>query len=136
MQNSILIADDDRVSRTLYARILQQAGYLIHEAKTGKEALQMARSVSPHLLLLDIGLPDIDGLTVCRLVRSDTATSHMPVFMMSAQGGNSIQARVHAYGATAFLQKPIRRPLLLEHIQRVLTPRMNVSGRHANYLSM
>lgn len=75
------------------------------------------RIVNPDLLLLDIHLPDLDGLTVCHILSADDTSSHIPVFMMSARSDDNIVAQVRYSGAAAFLQKPIGYQVLLRNIQ-------------------
>lgn len=124
MSKSILIVDDDRVSRTLYTRILQHAGFSVHEAIDGADGLQKARTMEPDLMILDVVLPKIDGLTVCRTLRAEAAFARLPIFVVSGRVDKKTVAKGLASGATQYLTKPIRRKNLLQHIEQAFSPQI------------
>lgn len=116
MSKSILIVDDDRVSRTLYTRILQHAGFSVYEATDGADGLEKARSIIPDLMILDIVLPKVDGLTVCQTLRAEARFAKLPIFVVSGRADKKTVESGLASGATQYLTKPIRRLELLDQI--------------------
>jgi two-component system, sensor histidine kinase len=81
---TILNVDDDEAGRYAKGRILQRVGYHVIEASTGTDALRIARQEKPQLILLDVMLPDINGLEVCRILKNDPATAHIMILQVSA----------------------------------------------------
>ena len=80
----ILNVDDNEPGRYATTRILSRAGFQVIEASTGKEALRLARSASPQLIVLDINLPDMNGIEVCRQIKTDPQTAMTMVLQVSA----------------------------------------------------
>ncbi|MEM7114131.1 MAG: response regulator [Chloroflexota bacterium] len=121
MSKSILIVDDDRVSRTLYTRILQHAGFSVHEAIDGADGLQKAREITPDLMILDLVLPKIDGFTLCQTLREEEDFARLPIFFISGRADKKMIERGFDSGATDYLTKPIRRQDLLMRIEATLS---------------
>ena len=121
MSKSILIVDDDRVSRTLYTRILQHAGFAVHEAIDGADGLEKVRELDPDLMILDLVLPKIDGLTLCQTLRAEEGFARLPIFVISGRADKQMIKRGFDSGATDYLTKPIRRQDLLMRIEATLS---------------
>lgn len=85
MQNRILIVDDDEITLKLLAKVLSAAGYQVDYAKTGYEALQKIRKHTPHLVVLDLTLPDIDGAVVFEDIRQDPNLSELKTIVLSSR---------------------------------------------------
>lgn len=121
MPEKILVVEDDAATRKLIARSLAEAGYAAVVTDSGSEALILIRESKPALVLLDIGLPGLDGLAVCRLLRKDTATRQIPIVIMS---GSLIKERdvIEGFeeGADDYLVKPLSLPVLLARMRAVL----------------
>ena len=99
----ILIVDDDEPKRHALARVLRKAGYAVAEGGTGHDALRLAPT-GPSLVVLDVHLPDIDGLEVCRRLKADPATASLPVLQVSASSADPWQkAQGLEGGADAYL---------------------------------
>jgi two-component sensor histidine kinase len=118
--DTILNVNDNEPSRYATTRILHRAGFKVLEAGTGEEALHIAREDQPPLVILDINLPDISGVEVCRRIKSDPATSSTMVLQMSATN-IAVVDRVNslAAGADSFLVEPVE-PEELEAVSRAL----------------
>lgn len=115
----VLIVEDHPDTQDLYRFILGNAGYDVHIAKDGEEALRLVETARPAAVLLDIGLPKIDGITVCRRIRNQARFSSLPVIAVSAWLGRGPAAdTVAAADFTELLAKPIRPEVLLEAVQR------------------
>ena len=117
---TILNVNDNEAARYATTRILHRAGFKVLEASTGGEALQITREDLPPLVILDINLPDLNGVEVCRRIKSDPATSSTMVLQMSATNIAVID-RVNslAAGADSFLVEPVE-PEELEAVSRAL----------------
>lgn len=116
----ILIVNDNEPGRYATARILNRAGFQVVEAATGKEGLRLVRSVSPQLVVLDINLPDMNGIEVCRQLKADPQTATTMVLQVSATNIAVID-RVQSLsaGADSFLVEPVE-PEELEAVARAL----------------
>lgn len=120
-KRKILIADDDPDVLRLFRFIFQKAGYEVVTAVTGTEALNKARSEKPDLLVLDVMMPEIDGLEVCWRLRDIPETAHLPILMASAKG--QVPDRVsglHA-GADDYIVKPVSTDELLARVAALLS---------------
>jgi len=103
----VLIVDDEEQNRTLLRDPLEARGYEIDEAENGMQALQKIASRPPDVILLDLMMPKMDGFEVCRRLRKDAKTTHLPILMITAlsERGDRLLG-IHA-GANDFLNKPI-----------------------------
>jgi len=102
----ILIVDDYADSREMYAEMLSFAGYLVVTAKDGEEALERAEKEHFDLIVLDLALPKVDGITVIRSLRSRSATKEVPIITLSASVGQNAHQAVLAAGGDLSLDKP------------------------------
>jgi len=120
-RRALIINCDDTVdSRYTKTRILQRAGYEVLECGTGKEALQKTRELMPQLVLLDVQLPDMSGLDVCRRIKEDAVTGTIPVIQISATFVTKEHEReALKYGADIYLTEPLE-PRELETVVSVL----------------
>lgn len=84
MTTLVLNVEDHEASRYAKSRVLRNAGYLVREACSGAEALELVRQLQPHVVLLDVRLPDINGLEICRRIRTDPDTKDVVVIQTSA----------------------------------------------------
>ena len=103
MSQHILIADDDAGIRDVLRMAFEPAGFTVSVAADGQAALEMARSLSPDLVVLDIGMPEMDGLTVCREIRK---TSEMPILFLTAQSDEVDRIVGLEMGADDYVAKP------------------------------
>lgn len=121
MQNKkVLLIEDDPDSRSIYGTVLRTAGFVVVEARDGKEGVQLAQDHLPDLILMDLGLPDLDGFTATETIRSGIGTSHIPVVVITVHVQDSYRGRAEAIGCNSFLEKPCRPDRLLGEILRIL----------------
>ncbi len=116
----ILIAEDDAMNRDMIARRMRWEGHTISLAIDGAEALHLARTEMPDLILLDMGLPKQNGWDVARQLKSDEATRHIPIIALTAYALPEDRVRGLASGCDAYELKPIDFERLLLRI-RALT---------------
>jgi len=114
----ILVVDDERAVRRGVAEILVGAGYVVREAKNGKEALRLFEELRPDLVLLDVMMPKMDGFSVCAAIREVDAA--VPVLFLSALGDEESQLRGFGYGADDYIEKTLPAPLFLARVEAAL----------------
>ena len=117
----ILIVDDERDFVELVQFRLGALGYEFIVANDGVQALSQARQFKPDLILLDILLPDLDGLSVCEILRRQPSTKKIPIIFMSALSGD-VTKRTVAMHADDFFTKPLDLPRLQRRIAELLHP--------------
>src|SRR5438105_4956050 len=119
---AILMVDDDGEVRQLLRLTLARGPYRLLEAATGEQGLELARRWRPRLILLDVQLPGIDGLEVCRRLKADPELRAARVLMLTAAASEDDRARGAAAGADGYLTKPFGPLALLERIELELGP--------------
>ena len=120
----ILLVDDETAIQRAVAPLLRARGYEVEVAGTGVQALQAAADRPPDLIVLDLGLPDLEGTEVCRRVR---ATSAVPILVLSARGAEADKVQALDLGADDYVTKPFGPEELLARI-RVALRRRSVPG--------
>lgn len=118
--NHILFVEDDALIRRVYYDILDSEGYRVSLAASGEEALAYLQLITPDLILLDLGLPGIDGYEVTRQLKADTSKPFIPVIMISAQADMMISVSSLDAGADDFLFKPVKIDDLLARLRAML----------------
>jgi len=122
MAKRILVVDDDPDFSELLQFRLRSLNYDVRTVASGTEALYLAWSFLPDLILLDLVLPDLDGLTVCEIFRREFNASQTPVFLITATTTEAIQAAAHIAGASGFFAKPLDFEQLKAQIEAAFTP--------------
>lgn len=118
--NSILLVDDDPALRGLLRQMLELGGYIVHEAEDGLDALKKLENIDPDVLVLDVMMPNMDGVTLCKKMRSDVSTMNIPIIMLSGKTQDkAVQEGLEA-GANKYLKKPISFTDLISHVKEVL----------------
>jgi CheY-like chemotaxis protein len=118
----ILIVDDNVSNTKLLAFVLTAKGYLVRTAANADEALAVLREFQPRLILMDIQLPGVDGLTLTRQLKADPRTSGIPIIAATAYAMKGDEARVRAAGCDGYITKPIDTRRLPQEIERYLAP--------------
>lgn len=103
----VLLVEDNEENLKLARDVLEFAGFIVHVAKTGEEALSRARTCSPDLILMDLQLPGIDGHTALTHLRADPATTGIPVVALTAYAMREDRERALSAGFDGYLEKPI-----------------------------
>ena len=114
----ILVVDDDERNMKLFRDVLQASGYRTVEASTGTDAVRLAVEHAPDLVLMDIRLPDIDGLEALRRIRSTERTASIPVLAVTAQAMKGDREKFIEAGFDEYLSKPIDVDELLDAVGR------------------
>jgi CheY-like chemotaxis protein len=116
----VLIVDDNRASRDLIRAILKSVRCDIIEATDGQEGLDLMQQERPDLVLLDIDMPGLDGLTVVKKIRDDTSLADLPVVAVTAFAMEGDREKGMSAGFTAYLTKPVRAAILRQQVQQLL----------------
>lgn len=129
----ILVADDEPHILQILKFALEKAGYQVYTACNGQEALEKAKQLKPHLLILDIMMPKMDGFEVCRKMRESFKLNQIPIIMLTAKSDVSEKVRGLEGGANDYLVKPYSNEELLLRVRNVLE--WNIRQREANPLT-
>ena len=116
----IMVVEDNEPSRDALSRRLVRRGYEVIAASDGLQAVSLARSDRPNLILMDLGLPGIDGWEATRQLKLDDALRHIPIIVLSAHAMLSDKDRALAAGGDDFDTKPVRFEQLLGKIEALL----------------
>lgn len=120
MNPSVLIVDDEPMTRNLLRLMLERAGFTILEAEDGLKALEVVAESSPDVLLLDVMMPNMDGITVCETLRAQAETAVLPIILLSARTSPEAVRMGLEAGANEYLGKPVSRDELIQTIRAVL----------------
>jgi CheY-like chemotaxis protein len=121
VSRTVLVVDDEPMTRTLLQLMLAPADYEVYEAGDGFEALDRIEENMPDIFVLDVMMPNMDGLALCRILRKRDDTEKIPIILLSAKTTpESIQEGLLA-GANRYLTKPVSRKDLLESLKELLS---------------
>jgi len=120
MAQRVLIVEDEPDIRDLLVFHLEREGYQVTQCRSGAEALRVARATPPDLVLLDLMLPEMDGLEVCRRLRQEPATQALPIVMLTARGDEVDRVLGLELGADDYVVKPFSPRELVARIRAVL----------------
>jgi two-component system cell cycle response regulator DivK len=121
--SKILIAEDNAVNRELLRELLEMRGHTVAEACDGEEALRMIEQTQPDLLLLDIGMPLLDGFGVMRKIREDPCFASLPVVAVTAYAMQGDREKILSSNFDGYLSKPVNARSLGEELDRLLGKR-------------
>lgn len=134
-QHKILIVEDDVSLRFLLKNVLDDT-YVVYEAENGQVAMELLEKAQPDLIISDVMMPDMDGLELCRLVKTTPATMHIPLIMLSAKSTEENKTEGYELGADAYIPKPFHIDYLLLRVRKLLEyqKRMNelLKDKHIN----
>ncbi|WP_232522273.1 EAL domain-containing protein [Marinimicrobium alkaliphilum] len=124
---TVLVVEDNDFQRKVQSRILRDEGYHAVTAGNGREALQLLRSLRPHVILMDLDMPEVSGLEVLRRLRGTSAFRHTPVVIVSGANVKNAVEDCMAAGASSFMLKPFDRKTLVARVEKALatTPTKN-----------
>ncbi len=117
---TVLIVDDNPVNIRFIELILQKEGYHSISTPEGLEAIEMATRLSPDIILLDITMPEISGIEVCRMLKADERTADIPIIFVTANTGDETLKEAFASGGNDYVRKPVSRVELIARIRACL----------------
>ncbi|SMO69500.1 Signal transduction histidine kinase [Saccharicrinis carchari] len=121
-RSKILLVEDDEDLR-IYVKSCLINDYIIHEASNGEEALELAKNLQPSLIISDIMMPIMDGIELCKRIKEDFLTSHIPVILLSAKTSIELQMEGFETGADAFIPKPFNKKYLITRVKAIIDSR-------------
>lgn len=116
----ILLVEDDEMNRDMLSRRLIKRGYEVVIAVNGQEGVEMARSMDPGLILMDMSLPVMDGWTAMRSLKGEADTARIPIIALTAHAMSGDEARAREAGADDFDTKPVELKRLLSKMEALL----------------
>jgi len=116
----LLLVEDNEDNRTIYSTVLRYLGYQVIEAVDGLQAVALARSEHPDLILMDISIPGMDGWEATRVLRQDPATQEIPIIALTAHALPDDRKRATEVGFTSYLAKPIEPNAVVAEVRRLL----------------
>ncbi|GAB6904787.1 putative Response regulator receiver protein [Desulfosarcina cetonica] len=116
-KKKILVVDDLLTNRKIVEHMLEKGGYQTMSAASGMECIQMATSRQIDLILLDIMMPDMDGIEVCKRLRKDSRTGAMPVIFVTSATDDGTLSRAFDAGGNDYIRKPVNRVELIKRVQ-------------------
>ena len=119
--SKILVVDDDLEILNLTKRLLERNGYQVYIAKDAKECLNTVKTVRPDLIILDIIMPERDGISLLNELKGKDSTWDIPVIMLSAKGATDSLLEAQQEGALDYFIKPCNWDQLLQYINKYLT---------------
>jgi DNA-binding response OmpR family regulator len=115
----ILLVEDEPVIRELVKSMLSDGEVEVECAENGAEGLRLAKTKKFQLILLDVVVPQMDGITLCRLIKSDAALSSVPIYMLTAKAKKSDVETATRAGANGYIHKPFRGAELMDLVARL-----------------
>ena len=119
---TVLIAEDNPTNRELLRELLEIRGYTVSEACNGQEALLMVEQAPPDILLLDIGMPLLDGFAVVRKLREDPRFAALPIVAVTAYAMQGDREKIMSSGFDGYLSKPVNSSSMVQELGRLLAP--------------
>jgi CheY-like chemotaxis protein len=123
----ILVVEDNRHDWEIYGKILWYNGYDVLYAPEGEEGLRLAREHQPDLILLDLVMPKLDGMSVCKQLKKDPLTARVPIIVLSARPYSEVGAAAERAGCAKYLEKPSS-PIDVLHVVEDLIGRAPLPG--------
>jgi two-component system, cell cycle response regulator DivK len=117
----ILVVEDNELNRDMLSRRLSKRGYDVDVATDGAQGIELARSMQPDLIVMDVGLPVVDGLEATRQLKAEARTSPIPIVALTANAMPGDQEKALAAGCEAYDTKPVDIARLLEKIEALLS---------------
>jgi len=118
----ILVADDEMYMVRLLELTLKKGGYEVVTCRDGAEALAVSATAQPQLIVMDVMMPGLDGLSAIRQLKQNEGTRHIPVVVLSSRGHALTRVEAEAAGAALFLAKPFSPNQLLSEVKKILGP--------------
>lgn len=119
-KGTVLIVDDQQIARLLASEALLGAGFNVLEAEDGHKALEILEYQNPDVVLLDLIMPGLDGIEVCKLIKARASTTRIPVLMITGVDDEESIEQIYDAGATDFIAKPFRRFVLVQRVMALI----------------
>lgn len=134
-RNVLVIEDDSAIAEVLEYN-LEREGYDVERSSDGRDGLRSARSTTPDLVILDLMLPGIDGIEICRELRADKSTRHIPILMLTAKSEETDQIIGFSVGADDYVTKPFSVKVLMQRVRVLMSRRLKTSDSEEDSLEL
>jgi two-component system, cell cycle response regulator DivK len=121
-QKTILLVEDNEDNLVVYRTILEHVGYRVVEARDGEEGIALARAQQPHLILMDISIPKLDGWEATQRLKADGATSTIPIIALTAHALEEDRQKAAQAGCDGYLAKPVEPRRVVQEVERFVGP--------------
>ncbi|MCJ8288122.1 MAG: response regulator transcription factor [Crocinitomicaceae bacterium] len=128
---SVLIIDDEADIRDILAYNLKKEGFTVYTASNGKDGIEIARTSQPDIVILDVMMPEMDGIEVCEILRNDASTKHIRICFLTARSEDYSQIAGLDAGADDYVAKPIKPRVLISRIKALLRRNINLEDDSA-----
>ena len=128
MGKLVLVVDDEALTRQMIVMFLKMAGYETVEAEDGVDALKQVDLHQPDALILDVMMPEMDGITMCKKLRANPVTAAIPVLMLSGRSQVGAEEEGLAAGANAYMKKPMDHKEMLQLLSEMIMQSATVSA--------
>lgn len=118
--SKILIIDDDRAATNMLEQLLKIFGYETNSVNDSSKAMGVVASVNPDLILLDLMMPEVSGMEICKMLQTDPSLAHIPVIIVSALDDGDTKAEAYQAGAKDYIAKPYHPDDLLERMNALI----------------
>jgi len=129
LSDAILVVDDDADSRELLVEYLEDTGFTVHAAPTGETALTLADTFRPRVILMDLSMPNLDGLETTRRLRANPSTRAATIVMVTARAVIGDRNAAHRAGCDFFIPKPYALPTVATLVAGLMSARPQAAGR-------
>ena len=120
VRGPILLVEDDAETRFAYRSLLEHAGWKVHEAADGEQALRMVDSALPRVAVIDISIPGVDGWEMTRRLKLDERTRDVPVLLVTGHALDEDRQRARDLGCAGYLVKPVLPSQFVEEVERLV----------------
>lgn len=120
-EGKVLIIEDNSLILELVVNLLEKIGLEVITAVTAENGIELAKSESPDLILMDIGLPGMDGLTATRIIKEDTKTNKIPVVAMSSHAMKGDEEKAIEAGCTDYITKPLDTKEFTKYVEKMIS---------------
>ncbi|MGN7783832.1 hybrid sensor histidine kinase/response regulator transcription factor [Niabella sp. 22666] len=134
-KKAIVVVDDDEEMRNYVASVFGEE-FVVYKASNGKEALKLVASKKPDLVISDISMPEMDGITLCSTIKADINTSHIPVILLTAHTSQEIELKGTEEGADQYVTKPFNKELLLAKVNGLFKSRASLQQYFYNQVTL
>ena len=129
LADAILVVDDNADSRAMLVEYLEDKGFTVHAAPTGEPALALADALRPRVILMDLSMPNLDGLETTRRLRANPSTRDATIVMLTARAFIGDRNAAHRAGCDFFVPKPYDLPTVATLIDGLMSARLQTAGR-------
>jgi|GEM_PF-384461 len=135
VHDKVMLIVDDNVDIRSYLTSFFQESFAVKQARNGKEALQMAKKFIPDIIISDLMMPEMDGLSFCKILKEDITTSHIPILLLTAKAQKEAQIQGFQLGADDYITKPFDSAVLKARVESLLRNRAQLKRYFVNGIS-